>query len=110
MNADPVERQKADFPRLIGNGDIKNTQPGAPALLLHIADRLPHRAGVVDLLVGEAGIGKEIPGVDHQQQVVVRLQVDVPGAGRRGDVVHRFGFFGSRTSTTEKPWDTMWPI
>ena len=93
MNADAAQRQKADFARPVGRGDIKHPQPGAPAFVLHVADGLPHLAGVVDFLVGKAGIGKQIPGVNHQQQVVMRLQVHVPGAGRRGHVARRFRVF-----------------
>ncbi|VTP65057.1 Uncharacterised protein [Leclercia adecarboxylata] len=86
MNADPVQRQKADLPWLIRGGDIKDAQPGAPASVLYVADRLPHLAGVVDLFIRKAGIGKQVPGVDHQQQVVMGLKMYVPGAGRRGHI------------------------
>ena len=73
VNTDAVKRQKGDLLRFIRGGDIKNPQPGAPALLPYVADRLAHRTGVINLLVGEAGIGEQIPGGDHQQQIVVRL-------------------------------------
>ena len=73
VDTDAVKRQKGDLSRFIRSGNIKNPQPGAPALILHVADRLAHRTGVVNLFVGKAGIGEQIPGVDHQQQIVVRL-------------------------------------
>ncbi|SAY10139.1 Uncharacterised protein [Klebsiella quasipneumoniae] len=91
VNADTAQRQKANFTRLIRRGDIKHAQPGAPAFVLHIADRVTHRAGVVHLLIGKTGVGKQIPGVDHQQQIVMRLEVHVPGARRRGNIVDRAG-------------------
>ena len=93
VNADAAQRQKADFARPVRRGDIKNAKPGAPAPVLNVADGLSYLTGVVDLLVGEAGIGKQIPGVDHQQQVVMRLEVHVPGARRRGDIARGFRIF-----------------
>ena len=73
VDTDAVKRQKGDLSRFIRSGNIKNPQPGAPAPIPYVADRLAHRTGVVNLFVGEAGIGEQIPGVDHQQQIVVRL-------------------------------------
>ena len=93
MNADAAQRQKADFAWPVRRGDIKDAKPGAPAFILHVADGLPHLAGVVDLLIGKTRIGKQIPGVDHQQQIVVRLEVYVPGTRRRGHVTCGFWFF-----------------
>ena len=87
VNTDAVKRQETDFPRLRGSGNIKDAQPGAPALVLHIADRVTHRAGVVHLLISKTGVSKQIPGVDHQQQIVMRLEMHVPGARRRGNIV-----------------------
>ena len=69
------------------------------------------RALVVVLLVGEFGLREHVLVVDDEQQVVVRLQVQRPGVGRRGDMLHdTSGLAGSRTSMTEKPLEKMWPI
>jgi hypothetical protein len=46
-------------------------------------------AFVIGFLVGEFRGREHILGVDDEQQIVVGLQVDIPGAGRRGEVVHR---------------------
>ena len=45
------------------------------------------RALVIVLLVGELGLREHVLVVDDQQQVVVRLQVERPGIGRRGDIL-----------------------
>jgi hypothetical protein len=70
---------------------------------------LADRAAVVGRLVGE-GLGREqVDRVDHQQQPVGELQVQVPGAGCRRQVVDRLGAAGSRTSMTVTPLLNMWP-
>jgi hypothetical protein len=45
---------------------------------------------VVRLLVLKLGSGEHVLGVDDEEQVVVRLQVDVPGVLRGRNVLHRF--------------------
>lgn len=67
MNVDAVRRQETDFPRLRGSRSIRDTQPDAPAPILHVVDHVAHRAGIIGLLVNKAGVDKQIPGVDHQQ-------------------------------------------
>ncbi len=93
VNANAAQRQKADFARRVRRGDIKHAKPGAPAFVLHVADGLAHLPGVVDLLVGKTRIGKQIPGVDDQQEIVMRLEVHVPGARRRGNIARGFRVF-----------------
>ncbi|MNV49769.1 hypothetical protein D3C71_1417340 [compost metagenome] len=93
MNTDPVEGQEADFTRFVRRGDIKNPQPRAPAFVLHVADGVPHLAGVVDLFVGKTGVGKQIAGIDHQQQIVMRLEMHIPGTRRRRHIARRFWIF-----------------
>jgi hypothetical protein len=45
-------------------------------------------AFVIRLLVGEFGGGEHVLGVDDKQQVAMRLQMDVPGAWRRGEIIY----------------------
>ena len=47
-------------------------------------------SAIVGAFVGEFGRGEHVLGVHHQQQVVVGLQMDIPGAGRGGDVIYGF--------------------
>ena len=76
--------------------NVVDGEPRAPvalSLCFGGADGLAERAAVIGALVGEFGSGEHVLGVDHQQQVVVRLQMDVPGVRRRGDIVHRARIF-----------------
>ena len=72
VDTDAVKRQKGDLSRFI-RVEISKSAAWRSSPYPYIADRLAHRTGVVHLLVGEAGIGEQIPGVDHQQQIIVRL-------------------------------------
>ena len=52
------------------------------------------RALIVGLLVGQLGLSEHVLVMDDEQNVVVSLQVERPGVGRRGDVLHIFGMGG----------------
>jgi hypothetical protein len=46
-------------------------------------------AAIVSALVGKFRSRKHILGINDEQEIVVRLQVDVPGARRGGNVIYR---------------------
>ena len=70
---------------------------------------LVDRALVIGLLVGEVGLREHVLVVDHEEQVLVRLQMQAPGVVGAATYFTVFGFFGSRTSITEKPFEKMCP-
>src|SRR4029450_7841410 len=94
VQPEAVHRQEADLP---GGGRVGEVVHGHAGPVLgrrvggqHLADG----AAVVGRLVGE-GLGREqVDGVDHQQQPVGQLQVEVPGAGGGRQVVDRLGVAG----------------
>ncbi len=97
MDAAALDRHEADAARRFRIGNVIDRKPRAPvalALGLRGADGLAERAAVIGALVGELGGGEHVLGVDHQQQIAVNLQMDVPGIGRRRDVVDRARVFG----------------
>ncbi len=97
MDAAAFDAHEADAARRLRLGNVVDREPRAPvarALGFRGADGLAERAFVIGALVGEFGGREHVLGVDHQQQVVVRLKMDVPGIGRRGDVIHRARVLG----------------
>jgi hypothetical protein len=93
MNAAALDGHEADAPRRCGFGDVIDRKPRGPvacgAALLCRAHHLAELAFVIGLLIGEFRGREHVLGVDDEQQIVMGLQVDIPGAGRRGEVVHR---------------------
>ena len=69
------------------------------------------RALVVVLLVGEFGLREHVLVVDDEQQIVEGLQMQASrcSAARRR-ISPPSASSGSRTSTTEKPLEKIWPI
>src|SRR3954466_10969641 len=65
---------------------------------------------VVGALVGERGLSKQILAMDHQQQVVVSLEMNVPGIGWRGGVGNRLGIGGIPDIDNAEALEKAWPI
>ena len=92
VQAGALDRHEADLPRVAGLRDVVDRHAGRPvAAALVGLGVVVDRALVVVLLVGHLGLGEHVLVVDDEEQVVVRLQMQRPGVGRRGDVFHRFG-------------------
>ncbi len=90
MHAAALDRHEADLARVFRVGDVVDRHACGPVALLWClvggADGLAERALVVGVLVLELGGREHVLGVDHQQQAVRGLQVDVPGVRRGRDV------------------------
>ena len=98
MDAAAVNRHEADAPRGLRRGDVIDREPRGPVargiFLLGRAHDLAELTLVIGLLVGELRGCEHVLGVDDEQQVVMGLQMDVPGPRRRGQVVHRARVLG----------------
>jgi len=108
MNPPAVDRHEADtlrFGRLRNVVDDDTRRPVARggAACVSGTDRVAELAFVVGSLVGKFGGGKHVLGVDDQKQIVMGLQMDIPGIRRRGDVVHRARIFGVAHVNDRKP-------
>jgi hypothetical protein len=55
---------------------------------------VPELTAVISALVGELGRREHVLGIDDQEQIVVGLKMDVPRAGRGGDVLDRARILG----------------
>ena len=98
MDAAALDRHEADAARLGGLRDVVDGEPRGPVARGFLfdfrgADHLAELAFVIGLLVGELGGGEHVLGVDDEQQIAVGLQMDVPGAGRRGEIIRRLRVF-----------------
>ncbi len=93
MDAAALDRHEADALRSCRLRDVVDREPGGPFAGLAPCSRRPHHrselSAVVGVLVGELGGREHVLGVDHQQEIVVGLKVNVPGAGRRGQIGDR---------------------
>ena len=93
VNATAFDRHEADAPRGCRFGNVINREPGCPvarrAPLFSRTHDLAELALVIRLLVRELGGREHVFGVDDEQQIVMGLQVDIPGAGRRGEIIDR---------------------
>ena len=99
MDAAALDRHETDLARRLRLRDVIDREAGAPVALslgLRRADGLAEGAAVIGALVGEFGCREHVLGVDDQQQIVMRLQMDVPGICRCRDVVHRARVFRHR--------------
>ena len=95
MNAAAGHRHEADLARFAGLRYVVDGHSGGPVARHRAgafggADLLADRALIIGLLILEFGGGEHILGVDHQQQIVIRLQMNIPGVVRRGKVARRF--------------------
>ena len=68
-------------------------------------DFLAQGSLVIGVLVLELRRREHVLGVDHQKQVLMCLEMDVPCVRRRGHVFDRARIFRSRTSITLKPFE-----
>jgi hypothetical protein len=95
VEADAFDVELADLARIVRCRDVEHRHACGPGTAgLPARDRFAHGLGVIGLLVGEGlDIGKQIERIDHQQQVVMCLQVDVPGVGRRRNIGDGAGAF-----------------
>ena len=89
MHADAVDRHEADLARIGPVGDVEDADAGAVSARLLGLFR--HRAGVVDGFVRQVRVGVEVHAIDDEQQVLVRLQMNAPGAGRALHIVDGLG-------------------
>src|SRR6185312_4700710 len=83
---------EADTPGPFGICNVVDRETGAPvahALGPRGADRLAEGAAVIGALIGKLFRREHVLGVDDEQQVVVRLQMDGPGVRRSLDVGQR---------------------
>lgn len=90
MNASTLHLQKSNLPRPFRDRDIINRQTSAPvacAAGIRRADLLPEGAFVVGPLVGKLCRGKHVLGMNHQEQVVLRLEMNIPSVRRRRDII-----------------------
>ena len=75
-----------------GRGDIIDREarrPVAPgARSVRSTHCLSELAFVIGLLIGELRCREHVLRIDDEQEIVVGLQMDVPGSRRRGEVVH----------------------
>ena len=92
VQTDALDRHEADLTRRFGSGDIPDGHAGRPSASLGRARReVGGLAFVVARVVGERRQSLHVPGIDDHQEVVVRLQMDVPGMPRRLDMKYRCG-------------------
>ena len=92
VDATALDRHETDLARCLRLRDVVDRQAGAPvarSLGLGRADGLAEGAAVIGALVGKFRCREHVLGVNDQQQIVVNLQMDVPGICRCRDVVHR---------------------
>ena len=94
---DPVQpaalhRHEPDLAR--GSGIFYVVDRHARRPVLHPCGMLDDLAFVIGLFVGNVGLGKHVLVVDHQQRIVLGLQMQAPGVRRRGDLVNRTGLYG----------------
>jgi hypothetical protein len=98
----PFTGMKPKGARSLRRGDIETARPAvqrAPPSAVPIV--LPIDRKLIGSL-GKGGLSKHVLSVDDEQQIVSRLEVNVPGIPRCPGIIKR-GFRGSRTSTTQKP-------
>ena len=96
MDAAAFDRHEADPARRRRLGNIVDRKPGGPVALRSAglacgrggADDISDLSAIIGAFVGKLGGGKHVLGVHHQQQVVVGLQMDIPGAGRGRNVIY----------------------
>jgi hypothetical protein len=94
VDAAAGDGHEADPARLGRVGDVVDAEAGRPVALpagdgVRGADLLAERSLVIFALVLELGGGEHVLGMDDEQQVAMRLQMDVPGVGRRRHIGHR---------------------
>ncbi|MNK97557.1 hypothetical protein D3C87_1178980 [compost metagenome] len=89
MEADAFDIQLADFFRPVGRGDVEHGHACGPdPLPFFRSDRLADGFRIIGLFIGERfDIGEEVERVDDQQQVVMCLEMNIPGVGRGLHVV-----------------------
>jgi hypothetical protein len=96
----PLYRHEAEGGEVAQAWRHRNCETRGPAgATLCGADRLAEK--LIGSL-GKGGLSKHVLSVDDEQQIVSRLEVNVPGIPRCPGIIKR-GFRGSRTSTTQKP-------
>ncbi len=78
MQAQPPDRHEADLVRLLWSRDVIDTQSGGEVAVL-LPKGLANGIGVVFRLIRIQAGTEEVDGVDHQQEIVIRLQVEGPG-------------------------------
>src|SRR5581483_382987 len=97
VHAAALDRHEADLSRRLRLADVVDRESRRPvarrSLLLRGADHLAELAFVIGALVGELDRGEHVLGVDHQEQLVMRLQVDGPGVRWCRNIVHRARMF-----------------
>src|SRR5689334_2154554 len=84
METQSIDRHKPDRFRLVWLGDVIHAHPGRE-VAAPFAEGLRNRLCVVLRLVGIGAGTKQIGGFNHQQEVVMYLQVKVPGVWWRGE-------------------------
>jgi hypothetical protein len=98
VNAAAIDRHEADAARARRLGNVVDRKPGGPvarcACRLRRTDDGPELTAVISALIGELGRREHVLGMDDEEQIVVGLEMDVPRAGRGGDIRDRARILG----------------
>ena len=95
MQPAALDRHEADLLRRTRGRDVVDGEPRRPGLLAGLAGMgldVRGLGAVVVPLVGEIGLRPHVLGMDDQQQVLMGLQMQVPGVGRCGKILAGLGF------------------
>ena len=90
MNSSALDRHETDLSRVISPADVVHGEAGRPRSTARkgagAAEFFAERAAVVGPFVLKLGGGEHVLRMDDEQEIVMRLEVDIPGVGRRRDV------------------------